>query len=112
MTVYDLDAPTGSGWWHWAVSNIPADVRSLKLNASAGKSPPAGAAESVTDFGTPGYGGVCPPPGDKAHRYIVTIHALETADIGVTPQTLPAMAGFSRCGTVLGSASLTVTYGR
>lgn len=112
VTVYDPDAPTGSGWWHWVVSNIPADVRSLKLNASAGKSLPAGAVESVTDFGTPGYGGACPPPGDKPHRYVVTVYALDTADIGVTPQTLPAMAGFSRYGKVLGSASLTVTYGR
>ena len=84
----------------------------MKLTARFPFACAAGAVESATDFGTPGYGGVCPPPGDKAHRYIVTIHALETADIGVTPQTLPAMAGFSRCGTVLGSAGLTVTYGR
>lgn len=112
VTVYDPDAPTGSGWWHWVVSNIPADVRSLKLNASGDKSLPAGAVESLTDFGAPGYGGACPPPGDKPHRYVVTVYALDTADIGVTPQTLPAMAGFSRYGKVLGSASLTVTYGR
>lgn len=112
LTIYDPDAPTGSGWWHWVVSDIPASARSLSLDASARKALPAGSVESLTDFGTPGYGGACPPPGDKPHRYIVTLYALSVDHLGITPQTLPAMAGFSRYGKVLGTASLEVTYSR
>lgn len=112
LTIYDPDAPTGSGWWHWVVSDIPASARSISLDASARKALPAGAVESLTDFGTPGYGGACPPPGDKPHRYIVTLYALNVEHLGVTPETLPAMAGFSRHGKILGQASLVVTYSR
>ena len=112
VTVYDPDAPTGSGWWHWVVYNIPADVRSLELGASGepGKLP-AGAVQSVTDFGAPGFGGACPPPGDKPHRYVFTVHALgETMDL--PPTTMPAAVGFNIHGRVLGRATLTATYGR
>src|SRR5262245_38717869 len=64
LTVYDPDAPTGSGWWHWVVFNIPASITHLDAGASAGALP-AGAVQSQTDFGKPGYGGPCPPAGDK-----------------------------------------------
>lgn len=71
---------------------------------------PAGAVESLTDFGVPGYGGACPPKGDKPHHYIFTIYAMSVEHLDITPQTLPAMAGFMRLGNILGSASPTVTY--
>src|SRR5499427_9572180 len=72
LTVYDPDAPTGSGWWHWVVFNIPANATGLPKNAGDVKSnlAPAGSVQSRTDFGTPGWGGPCPPKGDKPHRYI------------------------------------------
>src|SRR6266571_4858543 len=70
ITVYDPDAPTGSGWWHWIVFDIPADVTSLPAgvgNPASGQTP-KGAVQSKNDFGKPGYGGPCPPQGDKPHR--------------------------------------------
>src|SRR5262245_41892497 len=80
VTLYDPDAPTGSGWWHWVVYNIPGSTTSLPAGAGDPSSGllPAGAAQGNTDFGTPGYGGPCPPQGDKPHRYIVTVFALDT----------------------------------
>lgn len=112
ITVYDPDAPTGSGWWHWVVYNIPASVNALELGASAMPSKlPAGAVESVTDFGAPGFGGACPPPGDKPHRYVFTVYALKST-LDLPPTTMPAAVGFNIHGTVLGKASFTANYGR
>ena len=68
VTVYDPDAPTGSGWWHWVVYDIPADAKDLPKGAGSGQGQlPQGAVQGRTDFGKPGYGGPCPPPG-KPHR--------------------------------------------
>ncbi len=83
VTVYDPDAPTGSGWWHWVVFNIPATATGLAQGAGSGLAPlPEGAVQSRTDFGSPGYGGACPPPGDKPHRYIFTVHRVEGGEAG------------------------------
>lgn len=113
VTVYDPDAPTGSGWWHWVLFNIPADVTSLPEGAG-GKAGmlPKGAVQSITDFAAPGFGGACPPPGDKAHRYVFTVYALSTPAMELAPTTMPATVGFSMHGNVLGKATLTATYGR
>jgi hypothetical protein len=111
LTMYDPDAPTGSGWWHWVVVNIPAAVTQLATGASPGKMP-AGSLETRTDFGKPGYGGPCPPAGDKAHRYIFTIYALKVDKLDLDAQASGAMSGFMIRSNSLGSATFTATFGR
>ena len=96
ITCYDPDAPTGSGFWHWLMVNIPANVRSLDLGAgdpSGGKAP-AGALQTRTDFGVPGYGGPCPPEGDHPHRYLFTVFAVSQEKLSVEPDTSAAVVGF------------------
>jgi len=114
VTMYDPDAPTGSGWWHWVVVNLPASTTSLPAGAgdpAAGKMP-AGAMQSRTDFGKPGYGGPCPPQGDKPHRYIVTVHALKADKLDVDENASGALAGFNIHANEIGKATLTGKYGR
>jgi Raf kinase inhibitor-like YbhB/YbcL family protein len=108
VTCYDPDAPTGSGWWHWIVADIPANVS--ELPTGVGASLPAGAFESRTDFGAPGYGGAAPPPG-APHRYIFTIHALKVKSIGVDRDASGALVGFMAHMNGLGKATITATYG-
>ena len=114
ITVYDPDAPTGSGWWHWVMFNIPADVNSLRAGAgnSDRSQAPKGAVQSRTDFGTPGYGGPCPPQGDKPHRYIFTVYALKVDKIDADESSSGALVGFMLNANKLGKASFTATYGR
>ena len=113
VTVYDPDAPTGSGWWHWTVFNIPADVAELKEGSSIDPAKlPAGAIQGRTDFGKPGYGGACPPPGDKPHRYILTVYALKTDKIDLHEDASGALVGYYLNQNALAKASLTVKYGR
>jgi Raf kinase inhibitor-like YbhB/YbcL family protein len=111
VTAYDPDAPTGSGWWHWVVFDIPASVTSLPAGAGGGTGLPEGAKQGKTDFGTPGYGGACPPPG-KPHHYIFTVYALKVDKLDVPDDASPALIGFMTHANKLGSAKLTVTYGR
>jgi Raf kinase inhibitor-like YbhB/YbcL family protein len=112
VTVYDPDAPTGSGWWHWTVVNIPGSVTKLAEGASAAKALPPGATEGRTDFGSPGYGGACPPAGDKPHRYVFTVHALKTEKLDVNPESSGALVGFYVNANTLAKASFTVKFGR
>jgi Raf kinase inhibitor-like YbhB/YbcL family protein len=114
VTLYDPDAPTGSGWWHWVVYNIPASVTALPEHAgdATGQLLPAGAAQGRTDFGTPGFGGACPPPRDKPHRYILTVYALKTEKIDVPADSSAAMVGFMLHANELAKASITAHYGR
>lgn len=95
ITCYDPDAPTGSGFWHWLVVNIPPHVSELAAGAgSAGGQLPAGALTTRTDYGRPGYGGPCPPQGDHPHRYLFTVFAVgDTLD--VTAETSAAVIGFN-----------------
>jgi Raf kinase inhibitor-like YbhB/YbcL family protein len=88
ITFYDHDAPTGSGFWHWVIYNIPADVRAIK-----GGVLPAGAIEGNTDLGKPGFFGPCPPKGRK-HRYTFTVHALKTPKLDVDKGATAALTGF------------------
>jgi Raf kinase inhibitor-like YbhB/YbcL family protein len=113
VTVYDPDAPTGSGWWHWVVYDIPASTRELPQGAGSGTAAlPAGAVQGKTDFGAPGFGGACPPIGDKPHRYVFTVWALKAEKLELAPDASPAMVGFMTRANALGSATFTATYGR
>ena len=112
VTVYDPDAPTGSGWWHWVVYDIPASVTQLPGGVGKGAALPSGAKEARTDFGTPGFGGACPPAGDKPHRYIFTVHALKVEKLDVPAEATPALIGFVTNANRLGKASFTATYKR
>lgn len=96
VTMYDPDAPSGSGWWHWVVFDIPANITKLAENAGNTESDilPDSAIQSVTDFGTKGYGGACPPIGHGAHQYIITIHALNTESLGLDENAMPALVGY------------------
>ena len=106
ITCYDPDAPTGSGFWHWTVANIPADVSEVE----AGGPLPSGAVEGRTDFGEPGYGGAAPPPGHGPHRYIFTVFAVDTDRLEVTPDNSGAVFGFNLHFHTLAKASITATY--
>jgi len=110
VTCFDPDAPTGSGWWHWVVVNLPASTHSLPEDA--GRQLPAGALETRTDFGAPGFGGACPPKNDKPHRYIFTVHALKVERLDLNEQASGAMAGFFINANRLGKAVLTARYSR
>lgn len=114
ITMYDPDAPTGSGWWHWIIFDIPANV--FELVANAGNInlnlAPKGAIQSITDFGTRGYGGPCPPKGHGIHQYIITIYALKVEKLGVDENAKPVVAGFNILHNVIAKASLVAYYQR
>lgn len=114
VTVYDPDAPTGSGWWHWVIFNIPPSATSLPAGAGKpeGQSAPQGSIQSMTDFGQPGYGGPCPPQGDKPHRYIFTVYALKVDQLPLKKEAPGAMVGFYLNQNTIGKAFLTGMYGR
>ncbi|GLQ96981.1 YbhB/YbcL family Raf kinase inhibitor-like protein [Dyella mobilis] len=114
VTAYDPDAPTGSGWWHWVVFDIPNNVHDLAEGAGSieGKALPPMAKQGRTDFGPHAYGGACPPAGDKAHRYVFTVYALKIAHLDVPADASPAMIGFMIHGYTLGSTSIQASYGR
>jgi len=113
LMVHDPDAPTGSGWWHWVVYNIPAETHALAAGAGDPKKQlmPAGAVQGRTDFGTPGYGGPCPPPG-KPHHYHFRLYALKVPKLEVPADASAALIGFNVHANELGVAELTGLYGR
>ncbi|MFP5296490.1 MAG: YbhB/YbcL family Raf kinase inhibitor-like protein [Alphaproteobacteria bacterium] len=106
VTCYDPDAPTGSGFWHWTVANIPAGVTELPTGGPV----PAGAVEGRTDYGEPGFGGAAPPPGHGPHRYIFTVFAVDVEKLDVTPDNSGAVFGFNLHFHTLAKASITATY--
>jgi Raf kinase inhibitor-like YbhB/YbcL family protein len=114
LNIYDPDAPTGSGFWHWVVVNLPASTTTLPRGAGTqdGSRLPQGARQITTDFGTTGYGGPCPPAGDEPHRYIVTVHALKVAQLDLPVNATAALAGFMVNAYSLDKTSFTFTYGR
>jgi Raf kinase inhibitor-like YbhB/YbcL family protein len=112
VTIYDPDAPTGSGWWHWMIYNIPVTATSLAAGAGNGRNAPSGSAEGPTDFGTKGYGGPCPPVGDKPHHYYITVFALKTDKINVPGNATSAFLGFNLNANKIATARITGLYAR
>jgi len=114
VTVYDPDAPTGSGWWHWIIFNIPANIDRLPENAGdpASGLAPKGSIQSRTDFGKTGYGGACPPVGDKPHRYQFTVFALDTERIDLDANASGALVGYYLNQHAIAKATLMVYYSR
>ncbi|MDQ6770794.1 MAG: YbhB/YbcL family Raf kinase inhibitor-like protein [Gemmatimonadota bacterium] len=112
VTIYDPDAPTGSGWWHWVMYNIPASATGLAAGAGNGRNAPSGSAQGATDFGTKGYGGPCPPVGDKPHHYHITVFALKTEKLDVPGSATAAYVGFNLNANKLATARVTGLYGR
>jgi Raf kinase inhibitor-like YbhB/YbcL family protein len=113
LLMHDPDAPTGSGWWHWVLYNLPASTTSLPAGAGDAQKNllPAGAVQGRTDFGTAGYGGPCPPPG-KPHRYFLQLYALKVPKLELPADATAALIGFNVHAQALGSAELMGLYGR
>lgn len=105
VTVYDPDAPTGSGWWHWLATDIPATLNGLDEGARL----PESARQWVNDYGYHGYGGPCPPPG-PAHRYVHTVHAMPMERLPVPDQATSAQVRFTILANQLDQASFTGTF--
>lgn len=114
VTVYDPDAPSGSGWWHWFVVDLPADTTQLAAHAGAqgGAGLPAPARHIRNDYGAYAWGGMCPPPGDKPHRYVFTVVALDVDRLDIPDDASAALAGFMVHAHTLAQATFTATYGR
>ena len=113
VTMYDPDAPGGSGWWHWAIYDIPGAVTALPPGAgNPGGKLPTGAVQGRTDFGFAAYGGPCPPPHDKPHHYVLTLYALATEHLalpaGVSAREVDAAAKAHS----LAATRFTALYGR
>ncbi|WP_208643858.1 YbhB/YbcL family Raf kinase inhibitor-like protein [Rhodococcus ruber] len=111
VTMYDPDAPTGSGFWHWAVANIPASVTSLTEGAGddTGSGLPAGAFQLPSDDRATRFIGGALPAGHGEHRYFITVHALDVEDIGVPQDATPALLGFNMASHILGRATIIAT---
>ncbi len=113
VTVFDPDAPTGSGWWHWLVVNIPVKVMALQQGAGTIKGLlPKGSLQTRTDYGSAGFGGACPPVGDSSHRYQFTVWALNVETLPLNANVSGALVGYMLNQHVLGKASITAHYRR
>lgn len=115
LLVHDPDAPTGgAGWWHWVVYNLPAGTAALSQGAGSadGGKLPAGAVQQKTDFGAAGWGGPCPPPGDKPHRYVFTVYALKVEKLDIPEGASASLVGFMVNANAIGKATLVGKYGR
>lgn len=112
ITMYDKDAKTGSGWWHWIVYNIPANVTLLETGASEIKKlMPKGSIQSLNDYGIKKYGGVCPPAGSK-HEYIITLYALNVEKLDLPKNVMPAMVGYYLNEHKIASTTIKAFYKR
>jgi Raf kinase inhibitor-like YbhB/YbcL family protein len=110
VTCYDPDAPTGSGFWHWLVIDLPASVTSLAEEAGAAPLPD-GAFSVRNDYGTKDFGGAAPPQGDEPHRYVFAVHALDVEKLGIDADASPAVTGFNLRFHTIARATLVAVYG-
>ncbi|HXH72365.1 MAG TPA: YbhB/YbcL family Raf kinase inhibitor-like protein [Mariprofundaceae bacterium] len=112
VTVHDSDSPRPGGWWHWLLFNIPVDTEGLPKGAGTLGHEPAGSTQSLTSFGTAGYGGPCPPAGHGVHHYVFTVYALDTEELGYAAGASPEQVAAAIRRHAIASASLTVLYQR
>jgi Raf kinase inhibitor-like YbhB/YbcL family protein len=108
VTVFDPDAPTGSGFWHWVAIDLPAALRGLPEGGAL----PAPARAIRNDYGDKAWGGPCPPAGDRPHHYVFSVYALDVPALGASDDASPALTGFMLHSHVLGKAQQTLTFGR
>jgi Raf kinase inhibitor-like YbhB/YbcL family protein len=114
VTMYDPDAPTGSGWWHWVGFDIPANITELVTNTGnlALNLAPKGMIQSITNYGVAGYGGPCPPENHGLHQYIITVYALKIDKLGLDSNTNPAIVGYNLWANTIAKASIVTYYQR
>lgn len=105
ITCFDPDAPTGCGFWHWFCIGVPGDVTSLARGEVL-----AGTQCARNDFGNERYDGAAPPEGDRVHRYLFAVHALDTDDTGVPAGASPTYASFVHVGHTIARATITGTW--
>jgi Raf kinase inhibitor-like YbhB/YbcL family protein len=110
VTVYDPDAPTLSGFWHWAVANLPSDVHELAEGVGEGSNLPGGALTLLNDAGQRRYIGAAPPPGHGPHRYYIAVHAVDVDELELTEDASPAYLGFNLFQHAIARAYIHATY--
>lgn len=110
VTVYDPDAPTASGFWHWAVANLPATVTDLPAGVGDGSLLPGDALTLANDAGLRRYLGAAPPAGHGVHRYIVAVHAVGVERLDIPADATPAFLGFNLFGNAIARALIHGTY--
>jgi len=112
ITMYDPDAPTGSGWWHWVVFDIPSNTNQITSNASKLNNLPIGSIQGKSDYGSNEFGGSCPPKGDGFHTYITTVYALDVKKLGVNKNTSSAIVGYKLNMHTIEKSSIVTYYKR